>query len=105
MFYRDRSEPAPPSFRPTFPRRPSEIVSALLVLAVIALCVARPDFLGDRPSLVERLAQALLFVGTIGNLLHAMGLKPARQLSRLAADPRLAWPAVVIGAAGLLWLG
>ncbi len=104
MFYHDRDGQTPPLSKVGLPRTPAAILSAGLVLGALALAVARPDLLADRASLAERGAQALLFVGTIGNLIHAAGIQPGRRLSRLAADPRIAWPATLLGAAYFLWM-
>lgn len=106
MFYRDQT-PRPAdevNLGVRMPATPTAWLSLALAAAGVALLVWRPDLLGDRPAIIERVAQAGLLVGMVGSALHGLGIRPGRRLSRLAADPRVAWPILLLGSGYLVWL-
>ena len=75
-----------------------------LSLAGGALLVVRPDVLADAAIWSQRLALALLLVGMVGSLSHGLALQPGRQPLARMSDPRLAWPLLLLGIAGLVLL-
>ncbi len=85
------------------PGRRLALVSLLLSAAAAAILLARPELRVDHAPWADRVALALVVVGIIGGFIHGIGFAPARHLSRLAADPRFSWPAMVLGLAWLIW--
>jgi hypothetical protein len=79
------------------------LISLLLSAAVAATLLARPELRIDGAPWLDRIALAFVVVGIIGGFTHGSDYTVARPLARFAADPRFAWPAMILGLAWLVW--
>jgi hypothetical protein len=85
------------------PSRGLGLISLLLSAAILATLLARPELRIDGAPWPDRIALAFVVVGIIGGFIHGSGSTVTRRLARIAADPRFAWPAMILGLAWLVW--
>ena len=75
----------------------ARVISLALALVATALLIADRRALDDGLPWTVRAGLALVTAGIIGATTHGLAIAAESRLLRFVAEPRTAWPAIILG--------